>query len=222
MPWRVSTPLSAEVLDAVRSGLAAGAGPRFKVVANLPYHIATPVIANLLVHPELCPVLMVVTIQRELADRMCAPPASPAYGALSVLVQALADVSIVRTLPPTVFWPRPKVDSAVVAIRPDAAKRADVGDVAWFHGLVRQVFLHRRKYIRHVLAGLWRDQWTKSDVDAWLESQGLSGQLRAESLNVEEFLSLARALKVRWGTPSISETADDQDDEGETEPDRLS
>ncbi len=212
--------LSRDVLDAVRSGLAAGTGLRFKIVANLPYHIATPVIANLLVHPEFCPVLMVVTIQRELADRMCAPPASSAYGSLSVVVQALAEVSIVRTLPPTVFWPRPKVDSAIVAIRPDAAKRTEVGDVAWFHELVRQVFLHRRKYLRHVLAGLWRDRWTKSDVDAWLESQGLSGQLRAESLNVEEFLSLAHSLKARWGTPSIGETGDDPDDAGEVEAER--
>ena len=210
--------LSPDVLDAVRSGLAAESGLRFKMVANLPYHIATPVIANLLVHPEFCPVMMVVTIQRELADRMCALPESPAYGALSVLVQALADVSLVRTLPPTVFWPRPKVDSAIVAIRPDAVKRAEVGDVKWFHELVRQVFLHRRKYIRHVLAGLWRDQWTKSEVDAWLESQGLSGQLRAESLNVEEFINLAHALRSRWGTPSTFQTADDSDDEGEVVP----
>ncbi len=190
--------LSPEVLDAVRSGLAAESGLRFKLVANLPYHVATPVIANLLIHHDLCPALMVVTIQRELADRLCAPPASSSYGAVSVVVQALAEVTIVRTLPPTVFWPRPKVNSAIVAIRPNAAKRAEVGDVAWFHELVRRVFLHRRKYIRHVLAGLWREHWTKTDVDAWLESQGFSGQLRAESLNVEEFLSLAHTLKARW------------------------
>jgi 16S rRNA (adenine1518-N6/adenine1519-N6)-dimethyltransferase len=187
--------MSPELLDAIRSALAEGPDRRFKVVANLPYHVATPVISNLLVHPELCPALMVVTIQRELADRMCAEPANSAYGALSVLVQALADVSIVRGLPPTVFWPRPKVDSAVIAIRPDTAKRAKVGEVAWFHTLVRQVFLHRRKYVRHVLAGLRRDPWPKSEVDAWLESQGLSGQLRAESLNVEDFVRLAHALR---------------------------
>ncbi len=81
----------------------------------------------------------------------------------------------------------------MIAIRPDADRRARVGDVAWFHTLVRQVFLHRRKYIRHVLVGLGRDEWTKSDVDTWLESRGLSGQLRAESLNVEEFIGLADA-----------------------------
>jgi 16S rRNA (adenine1518-N6/adenine1519-N6)-dimethyltransferase len=187
--------LDAEVLDAVRSGLAAGADRRFKLVANLPYNVATPLITNLLVHPQLCPALMVVTIQRELADRLIARPATADYGAVSVVTQALAEVAIVRGLPPSVFWPRPKVDSAIVAIRPDAARRVHVGDVAWFHSLVRRIFLHRRKYIRHVLAGLWRDEWTKADVDAWLETQGLSGQLRPESLDVEQYIELAHALR---------------------------
>jgi 16S rRNA (adenine1518-N6/adenine1519-N6)-dimethyltransferase len=190
--------LNPTALDNVRAGLAAGTGKRFKIVANLPYNVATPVITNLLVHPELCPVLMVVTIQRELAERLCAKPASSAYGAVSVVVQGLADVSIVRSLPPSVFWPRPQVDSAVVAIRPDARKRAAVGDVAWFHDLTRRMFFHRRKYLRHVLAGLWRDRWAKSDVDAWLESQGYSGQLRAEALDVDEFIALVHALHERF------------------------
>jgi 16S rRNA (adenine1518-N6/adenine1519-N6)-dimethyltransferase len=199
--------LNAEVLDVVRSGLAGGPDRRLKLVANLPYNVATPLIVNLLVHPELCPALMVVTIQRELADRLTAPPSTAAYGAVSVVVQALAEVSIVRGLPPSVFWPRPKVDSAVVAIRPDPARSARVGDVDWFHQIVRQVFLHRRKYIRHVLAGLWRDEWTKAEVDTWLESQGLSGQLRAETIGTEEFIVLAHALHERFPMlKSASET----------------
>lgn len=191
--------IDAEVLDSVRAALAAGAGKQLKLVANLPYHIATPLIINLLVHPELCPALMVVTIQKELAERICAPPATSTYGAVSVVIQALAEVSIVRSLPPTVFWPRPQVDSAVVAIRPDAAKRAAVGDVAWFHEIVRRLFFHRRKYIRHVLAAAWRDRWTKAEVDQWLETQGLSGNIRSESLRVHQFLALASALRERWG-----------------------
>jgi 16S rRNA (adenine1518-N6/adenine1519-N6)-dimethyltransferase len=190
--------LSPEVLDQVRSALAGCAANRFKLVANLPYGVATPLVVNLLVHPELRPALMVVTIQRELAERFCAAPASTPYGAVSVVVQALADVAIVRSLPPTVFWPRPKVDSAVVVIRPDDRKRAAVGDVAWFQDVVRRLFLHRRKNLRHVLAGMWRDRWTKGDVDAWLESHGHSGQLRAEALDIEEFVALAHALRQRF------------------------
>src|SRR5262249_30262033 len=138
-------------------------------------------------------------IQRELADRLIAEPTGSEYGAVSVVVSALADVSLERTLPPAVFWPRPKVDSAIVSVRPDAKKRALVGNVSEFHELVRRVFPHRRKYIRHVLADIWRDQWSKSQVDAWLEEHGLSGQLRAEALNVEEFIALAHALSERWG-----------------------
>lgn len=202
--------LDPRVVDAVRSGLAAAPDHRFKLVANLPYNVATPLITNLLVHPELVPSQMVVTIQKELADRLIAPPASAAYGSVSVLVQALAEVSIVRGLPPSVFWPRPGVDSAVVGIRPAASRRARVGDVAWFHYLVRQVFLHRRKYIRHVLAGMWRDEWTRPEVDAWLEGQGLSGQLRAEVLDVEDFIGLAHALRARF--PALDASPDSPSD----------
>lgn len=208
--------LDPQVLDAVRSGLAAAPGRRFKLVANLPYNVATPLISNLLVHPELCPDRMVVTIQRELADRLIARPSTAAYGAVSVLVQALAEVSLVRALPPTVFWPRPKVDSAIVDIRPDAARRARVGDVAWFHQLVRRVFLLRRKFIRHVLAGLYPDRWTRADVDTWLESLGLSGQLRAEALDVDDFLTLAHALRQRF--PVMAHDPDTPEDDRE-EPD---
>jgi 16S rRNA (adenine1518-N6/adenine1519-N6)-dimethyltransferase len=187
------------LLDAVRSALAGKTGKSFKLVANLPYQVATPVITNLLVHPELCPVLMVVTIQRELAQRLCAAPASSSYGAVSAVAQALADVSILRSLPPAAFWPRPKVDSAVVAILPSPRKRAAVGDVAWFHELVRRVFLHRRKYLRHQLAEIWRDRWTAAEADHWLESHGLCGQIRAEVLSVPEFVALAGGLRARFG-----------------------
>ena len=158
--------------------------------------MATPLITNLLVHPELCPTLMVVTIQREMADRLCASPASPAYGAVSVVVQALAEVTLVRALPPSVFWPRPKVDSAVDR-HPAQFPEAALVWSTWrdFRRFVRRVFLHRRKYLRHALADMWQEHWTKADVDRWLESQGQSGQLRAEALAVKDFVALAESLR---------------------------
>jgi 16S rRNA (adenine1518-N6/adenine1519-N6)-dimethyltransferase len=197
------------VIDNIRSGLAVSPSKRLKLVANLPYHVATPVVSNLLVHPELGPrlVKMVVTIQLELAERILAEPEAEAYGALSVLVQALADCEQVRVLPPSVFWPRPKVDSAVIAITPSPEKRANIGDVAWFHSLVRKLFLHRRKNLRRVIHSFWRDILSKPDVDALLESLGLTGMVRAEAMNVEEFLSLAHALKSRVG---LDETPDSE------------
>jgi 16S rRNA (adenine1518-N6/adenine1519-N6)-dimethyltransferase len=184
------------VIDEVREARAAAGATAFKLVANLPYSVATPVITNVLVHPTLLPERMVVTIQRELAERMVAPPSSPPYGSLSVIVQALAEVSIVRILPPSVFWPRPKVESAVVMIRPVPARRAAL-DVPWFHAIVRKLFLHRRKNLRHVLSGLWPAAWPKADVDAWLKALDLDGQRRAEELTIDQFRALAEALKVR-------------------------
>ena len=200
--------LNPVILDNVRAGLAVSPTKRLKLVANLPYHVATPVVGNILVHPELRPVKLVVTIQLELADRFLADPEAEAYGALSVLVQALADCSLVRMLPPSVFWPRPKVDSAIVAIVPNAEKRAAVGDVIGFQSLVRQVFLHRRKNLRRVLHGFYRDTLSKADVDALLESIGLTGMVRAEAMNVEEFLALAAALRERLKADPKAETSE--------------
>jgi 16S rRNA (adenine1518-N6/adenine1519-N6)-dimethyltransferase len=199
------------LIDQIRSGIASSPGKVFKLVANLPYSIATPIITNLLVHPEVHPARMVVTIQYELAERMTAPPGTSAYGALSVLMQALAEVSIVRVLPPTVFWPRPKVDSAVVSIVPDPARQAAL-DVAWFHEIVRRLFLHRRKNLRHVLAGIWQAEWTKTEVGIWLEGLGIDGRLRAEALDVDRFRSLASALKSRWHGISAETPGTDLDD----------
>ena len=197
------------VLDNIRAGLAIGPDRRLKLVANLPYNIATPLISNLLIHPELCPVLMVVTIQLEVAKRLVAEPATSDYGALTVLVHALADVEIVRTLSPKVFWPRPKVDSAVVKIVPSPEKRAAIGDLTWFHAVVRRTFIHRRKNLRQTLHGMYRKRGvSKPEIDAMLEEIGLTGMVRAEAMNVEEFLSLAEALKARFGP--FDEAEDDE------------
>lgn len=188
--------LNPVLADALNQARAAAPQRVYKLVANLPYSVATPLITNLLVHPTLCPSLMVVTIQRELAERMMAAPGRSEYGSLSVLVQALAEVAIVRILPPSVFWPRPRVESAVVSICPDLARRADL-DVAWFQQVVRGIFLHRRKNLRQVLAGMWPDEWSKPEVDAWLAAHGFDRQIRAEALSVAQLQALSRALKDR-------------------------
>lgn len=210
--------LNPVMLDSILAGLAVSPRRRFKLVANLPYNIATPLIVNLLVQPEPCPIpeRMVVTIQREMADRMLATPGTSDYSALSVTVQALADAEIVRHLGPKVFWPRPKVDSAVVKIVPSAAKRALIPDLPWFHHVVRRIFLHRRKNLRGVLHAAWRGLWTKPEIDELLDSLGLTGQVRAEALNVEEWIDLAEAMKVRFGgTPGLKTGAASADDEEE-------
>jgi 16S rRNA (adenine1518-N6/adenine1519-N6)-dimethyltransferase len=204
--------INPEVLRLIRSGLEARPGSQLKLVSNLPYTVATSVITNFLVHSELRPSLMVVTIQLELAERMRAEPGTKAYGSLSVLVQALADFELVRVLPPTVFWPRPKVESAIVQIVPKAEKYAAISDLPWFHQVVRRVFLHRRKNLRHVLHACWRDQLTKAGIDALLQGLGFPGSVRAEALHVEEFIRLAEVLKQKIG--DIADAAETEEEAG--------
>ena len=162
---------------------------RVKVVANLPYAVAVPVVTNLLLG-DLPIERMVVTVQWEIAERLLAAPGTKDYGALAVLVQSLTDVELVRRLPPKVFWPRPVVDSAIVCIRPNAAKRQHVGDPQRFRAFLRDLYVHRRKNLRGALAALPRLDLSKSEVDARLAELGIDGTIRAEELDREQHLRL--------------------------------
>lgn len=182
-----------DVIDAVTAALEAEPGRQLKLVANLPYSIATPVVSNL-VATGIPWAGMVVTIQFELGLRMRARPRSSHYGSLSVWLQSQCDVSMIKKLGPTVFWPRPKVNSAIMQILPDAEKRALISDRAFFQDYVRRLFHHRRKYLRSVLVGMYRKQVSKSDIDALLEQLGLVTTVRAEELDVATHVQLANAL----------------------------
>jgi 16S rRNA (adenine1518-N6/adenine1519-N6)-dimethyltransferase len=164
-----------------------------KLVANLPYAVATPVISNLLLS-DVEIERMVVTVQWEIAERLMALPGTKDYGALAVLVQSLADVTLVRRLPPTVFWPRPKVDSAIVRIMPDVAKRALVGDVLKFRNFLRDLYAHRRKNLRGGLVSMAGRGFGKQEVDGKLLELGLDGRTRAETLNTAQHLRLSEAF----------------------------
>jgi 16S rRNA (adenine1518-N6/adenine1519-N6)-dimethyltransferase len=162
---------------------------RFKVVANLPYAIAVPVISNVLLS-DLNAERLAVTVQWEIAERLTAAVRTKDYAALAVLTQSLADVTVVRRLPPGVFWPRPQVDSAIVLIRPNAAKRAHVGDVHRFRNFLRALYVHRRKNLRGALAGMPGGGFDKQEVDAKLAGLGIDGTTRAEALDPEQHLRL--------------------------------
>jgi 16S rRNA (adenine1518-N6/adenine1519-N6)-dimethyltransferase len=166
---------------------------QFKLVANLPYAVATPVIANLLLSNQI-PERMVVTIQWEVAERLTAAPNTEQFGAVSVLMQSLAEVAIIRKLPPSVFWPRPKVDSAIVMIRPDPAKFAEVGDPKSFRAFLRDLYVHKRKTLRSALAGWPTGRRDKAWVDDLLRKLDLPGTIRAEELNWKEHLRLWRGF----------------------------
>lgn len=181
------------VLDAVQDQLQAEPDRRLKLVANLPYNIATPVISNL-VATELPWVQMVATIQFELALRMVARPGSEHYGALAIWLQSQCRVKVLKKLSPNVFWPRPQVNSAIVRIEPHPVRRATIADRGFFHDYVREVFLHRRKVLRGVLRGMYRGQLDQSEVDALLREIGLAETARAEELSVQQHVALANGL----------------------------
>jgi 16S rRNA (adenine1518-N6/adenine1519-N6)-dimethyltransferase len=172
--------------EAMRTNLGC---TRRKLVANLPYVIATPLISNLLVDgPDID--RMVVMIQWEIAERLKAVPSTKDYNALSILVQSIADVETVRKVGPSNFHPAPKVDSAIVLIRPNAEKRAKVGDVPKFRAFLRDLYVHRRKNLRGALAGSPRGSVDKKFVDAELAKLGIDGSVRAEALDIETHLRL--------------------------------
>jgi 16S rRNA (adenine1518-N6/adenine1519-N6)-dimethyltransferase len=181
--------LSPEVLRAVAELGQRWGTQRVKLVSNLPYAVAVPVLTNLLLC-ELAVERMVVTVQWEIAERLLAAPATKDYGALTVLVQSLADVELIRRLSPKVFWPRPLVDSAIVRIQPNAAKRRHVGDPTRFRVFLRDLYVHRRKNLRGALASLPKRDLSKSEVDTSLAEIGIDGSLRAEVLDVEQHLRL--------------------------------
>src|SRR5262249_36434383 len=155
------------VLAAVGQRLGEASNRRFKLVANMPYNVATPLISNLL-ELDRPPESMTITIQKELADRLAAQPSTKDYGALSLWVQCQCRVELLRIMPPAVFWPRPKVDSAIVQITLDPQRRAAVADRRFFHDFVRTLFLHRRKHLRGVLAATYKDRAAKPRIDALL------------------------------------------------------
>ncbi|HEY7018578.1 MAG TPA: rRNA adenine N-6-methyltransferase family protein, partial [Gaiellaceae bacterium] len=173
--------------DALRLDLAALEPSPTKLVSNLPYNVATPLVVESLDGlPSVS--LWCVMVQREVADRFFAEPSTKAYGAVSVLVQLAAERTGIHPVSRTVFRPRPNVDSALVAFR----RRALPTDYARVKHLVSAAFAHRRKQLANSveLAGLGE----RSAVVAALESIGRDPSVRAEELAPTEFVALAEAL----------------------------
>lgn len=154
------------------------------LVANLPYNIATPLVCDLLDdEPRIA--RMLVMVQREVADRLCAAAGTPAYGAVSVKVAYWATARIVGTVPASVFVPRPRVESALADIRRRRTPAVDVPPDALF-GLVRTAFGQRRKMLRRSLDGIV--------TPAAFDAAGINPTDRPEDLDVEAWGRLARAV----------------------------
>lgn len=160
-------------------------------VSALPYNIASPLIVMLLERP-LGFSRLAFTVQREVADRLAAPPGGRDYGALSVAVQYRAASSIVARVPPAAFFPPPAVESAIVRleVRPQPAVR--VTDEALFFRVVRAAFAQRRKTLRNTLAAGLR--LPPQLVASAAARAGVDPQRRAETLALEEFARLTDSL----------------------------
>ncbi len=167
--------ISLVVLDALASIGAA----KFKLVANLPYNIASPLLVNLAVdHPGMTDA--VVMVQREVAARLAAGPGTKVYGPLGVIVQAMCEVELIATLAPTCFWPNPQVESAV--IRLTRRSRPLTADPARFGAFIHNVFHTRRKQLGTILG---RDlNWPA----------GVEPVTRPEQLSIQQLVALCDAV----------------------------
>lgn len=168
-----------------------GDGKLRKLVANLPYRPGTRILVDV-VRSAVPPDLMVLTVQREVADRLVADVGNKDYGLLGVWVGRLYDAELVKVVSPTCFWPAPAVNSAIVRlVRHDRLKLAPQ-DETMFYALTRYAFSMRRKQLATVLrkgpAGLQMDEAPLRD---WLKAEGLPVTARPQALGVEHWCRLA-------------------------------
>ena len=160
---------------------------RVVIVGNLPYSVSKPILERL-VAARTAVSEMVLTLQKEVAERVAAGPGSKRYGALSVLTQLYCDVRLALAIPPGAFRPPPKVDSAVLHLRVLATPRVPVGDEGKFHRLVKAAFGRRRKTLANALAGGLGV--SVATARQWLAAAGIDPGRRAETLSLEEFSRL--------------------------------
>jgi 16S rRNA (adenine1518-N6/adenine1519-N6)-dimethyltransferase len=176
----------------------------YTVVANLPYNISTPLLMKLTERPDLFR-RMVLMLQREVAERICAEPGGKDYGALSVAVQLAAQARIAFGVPPAAFRPPPKVESAVIVVEPFDPSPLDTADRMAVRRLTRSLFSQRRKQLGNLLRRI------SDDAAEILDELAIDPNRRPETLRPDDFVRLARAIESRAAaraTPAVgNETA---------------
>lgn len=164
-------------------------GP-YKLVANLPYYITTPLIMHVL---EDCQRVdeLVIMVQKEVGERLCSAPGSRAYGAVTVMVQYLGTIERAFDVGRRAFSPPPDVDSTILHLVPYKERPLQAKDDKVLRRVIKAAFSQRRKTLRNSLSAYCRD---KDIVNATLEQVGIAPERRAESLSVAEFVALADAF----------------------------
>jgi 16S rRNA (adenine1518-N6/adenine1519-N6)-dimethyltransferase len=170
-----------EVIEKLKEAMEDCSG-KLLLVANLPYNVASSIMANLLTG-DVVAETMTVTVQKEVAQRMAAQPDSDDYGILSIFLTAMGHCRVLRKLPPSVFWPAPQVDSAIVRFERDEKKIAEIHNVELFKQTVNLFMGHRRKMLRACvkyaegkLADIhhWNDIFARSFVEPHHRPEELS------------------------------------------------
>ena len=166
----------------------------FKVVANLPYYITTPIIMKLL-EADLPIHSITIMVQKEVADRMKAQAGSKAYGSLSLAVQYYASVEVKQIVPPEAFLPEPKVSSAVVRLLRHETAPVGVRDEKLMFRLVRAAFEQRRKTLVNALYNTADTGLTKEQITVCITDLGESETVRGEKLSMEQFAALSDRIE---------------------------
>jgi len=181
--------LNPKVINHLRES-AKTLGGRLMLVSNLPYKVASPVMMNLTIKTPSVDA-MCVTIQKEVAQRMTASAGDKHYGSLSIFLAATGSVETLRNLKPSVFWPQPQINSAMIGYRRDEQKSENIKNMELFHDLVSALMNHRRKMVRsiHRFAPP-----SLQNIDNWprlLESACIDPESRPEKIPPEQFVQLA-------------------------------
>ena len=181
--------ISHEVTDAISAAREELSG-RLMLVANLPYNVAASVMMNLVTGPTTAEA-MYVTVQKEVAQRMAAAPATSDYGILSIILNATGNVKMIRTLRPSVFWPRPQVDSAMISYTRDQEKIDRIHNMKSFKAVISLFMTHRRKMLQACVKFAqppldkihnWHDIFDRAFVEP---------HHRPEELTSEEYIAIA-------------------------------
>jgi 16S rRNA (adenine1518-N6/adenine1519-N6)-dimethyltransferase len=163
-----------------------------KVVANLPYQISTPLFFRFIESKDIFSSLTLM-LQREVAERLVAPPGSKEYGPLSIFVQLYSDLSISFFITSSAFFPRPRVESAVIHVIWKAKPIAELKDEEWFKKIVKGCFGYRRKNLINALKHSHLP--LPQDIEHRVKSIGIDPQRRPETLTIQEFAHLAEILE---------------------------
>jgi 16S rRNA (adenine1518-N6/adenine1519-N6)-dimethyltransferase len=194
-----------DILELPIEELVGSAAPGdYKVAANIPYYITSAIVRRLM-ESNVPPSLMVLTVQKEVADRICAPPGKMSL--LSLSVQYFGTPAIVGGIPAEAFYPVPKVDSAIVKVELRNAAARKVGEARRLFRVARAGFSQKRKMLRNTLAAGFAIP--PKDVESLFDRAGVDPKRRAETLSVEEWVRVADVFPptVLWKT-SIQSDAD--------------